>query len=692
MIVPAFADGRKRLLTHGSQWTAQEDFTDTTILQGFQDSLIRSAAHPSPQNQFFGLSLREIIHEFRHQTLVLVKCLLLQRKMLFFSTKCERVCMLQFALLSLLPGLTAHLEGAAHPSLEIVPSKTSDASSKTARAELLESFGQPLPIFSRGAFFSPYTPLQHLDMLASYSTKSYVVGSTNSLLLQQQSRYADLMVNLDTEPYSITIFSPSLKAALALSAADRRWIDNLCQQVMETWDPENPARPKGMGYAGSEEHILAQFEEYVLSLCSSMVYQVYRERTDGTVQSVLWKDEAAQSQTQETGQETGVVSVRDTKEPPELEDSTKREKTESMNDDANATAAGRTSSATQSRSSSQAARLRAHMRTSSLDAHLPPADLANNAIDFRPEFLAAWRETRNFELFLASLPAETLSVASAPADSSLATDARRPRIFDLIPPAHPTGGGLNIDDVQRRLQQGIEDFKTAYKVDERYKETRENVGKAIEAGREKWGKWWSDMEERRRKAQSENARPVEVSAAAADVDATTAASAQTGEGGGVKSAAAGTPGGAGAGGGGGGGATWAAAFRERASKVQKPDPAAVQAAAKENAAKAGAYLSSWGSWARDKSRDWQQARKSEEGVAAAAAAVPAGSTNAAAAAMSTSSVAVGASASANAAVGSTSTSTQSAPVAAQEGSSGNLEVEPAVKPKRQSVGKFTEDL
>jgi hypothetical protein len=595
--------------------------------------------------------------------------------MLFFSTKCERVCMLQFALLSLLPGLTAHLEGAAHPSLEIIPSKTNDASnSKTARTELLESFGQPLPIFSRGAFFSPYTPLQHLDMLASYSTKSYVVGSTNSLLLQQQSRYADLLVNLDTEPYSITIFSPSLKSALALSAADRRWIDNLCQQVMETWDPENPARPKGMGYAGSEEHILAQFEEYVLSLCSSMVYQVYRERTDGTVQSVLWKDEAAQTHTQpqEAGQETGVVSVRDAKEPPELEDSGRREKRELTQDNQDDTAAGRTSSATQSRSSSQAARLRAHMRTSSLDAHLPPADLANNAIDFRPEFLAAWRETRNFELFLGSLPAETLSVASlAPADPSLASDARRPRIFDLIPPAHPTGGGLNIDDVQRRLQQGIEDFRTAYKVDERYKETRENVGKAIEAGREKWGKWWSDMEERRRKAQSENARPGDVPAAAADVDAA-ASSGQGGEG--VKSAAGNAGAGAGAAGG-----TWAAALRERAAKVQKPDPAAVQAAAKENAAKAGAYLSSWGSWARDKSRDWQT-RKSEEGVGPS---VPG------AAASTSSSTAAGATASA--AVDSTSATAATMPAPAVQ-TSANLEVEPTVKPKRQSVGKFTEDL
>ena len=76
----------------------------------------------------------------------------------------------------------------------------------------------------------PYAPLQHLDLLAAYETKSYVVGSTNSLLLQQKERYADLLVNLD-EQNSITILSTSLRQALQLSAADRRWIDLLADKV-----------------------------------------------------------------------------------------------------------------------------------------------------------------------------------------------------------------------------------------------------------------------------------------------------------------------------------------------------------------------------------------------------------------------------------------------------------------------------
>ena len=47
--------------------------------------------------------------------------------------------------------------------------------------------------------FGPYTPLQQLDVLADYGTKSYLVGSTNSLLLQQKDRYSDILVNVGNQ-------------------------------------------------------------------------------------------------------------------------------------------------------------------------------------------------------------------------------------------------------------------------------------------------------------------------------------------------------------------------------------------------------------------------------------------------------------------------------------------------------------
>jgi hypothetical protein len=136
--------------------------------------------------------------------------------------------------------------------------------------------GLPLQLFGTGSLFGPYTPLQQLDMLADQDTKSYIVGSTNSLLLQQRDRYSDVLVNLDDHTVNIT--SSSLRQASMLSTPDRRWIDFLTQTVQDTWDESNPSRPKDHGFAGSEEFIRMQFEDYLLALLASVKYKLYMEK------------------------------------------------------------------------------------------------------------------------------------------------------------------------------------------------------------------------------------------------------------------------------------------------------------------------------------------------------------------------------------------------------------------------------
>ncbi|KAL8788806.1 MAG: hypothetical protein Q9213_001477 [Squamulea squamosa] len=196
--------------------------------------------------------------------------------MLFFGTRCERLCMMQFSLISLIPLLLSQLHDCASPDLDARASDSLPPSSlKTSdRSSLLAYMGLPLHIFGRGSLFGPYTPLQQLDILADHDrTKSYIVGSTNSLLLQQKDRYSDILINLDDS--SISFSSPSLRTALVLSAADRRWIDFLTQTVTSTWDPKNPSRPSTLAYMGSEEFIRLQFEEYVLALLASVKQHLY---------------------------------------------------------------------------------------------------------------------------------------------------------------------------------------------------------------------------------------------------------------------------------------------------------------------------------------------------------------------------------------------------------------------------------
>lgn len=269
----------------------------------------------------------------------------------------------------------------------------------------------------------------------------------------------------------------------------------MTQTVLDTWDPENPSRPKNHGYAGSEDAIRLQFEEYILSLLSSTAYQLHHAAN-----------------------------------PP---DPTKQDE----------------------------------------HGYPDPLEAAN---DFNMEYLTMWRQTNNFALF------DRLTSGS--------------RIFDITEPRHPTAGGLNIEDVQRRLQQSVADLH----LDERM----QNLNRTIATGREKVGagihKIWADyqtMREQRAQPQprtredtamrgsTESSRPTQ-STEAADKPASPTTATSVGGG-------------------------WASTLRERASKiqVQRPDTTQVQAAAKENAAKAGAYLSSWGSWAKERGKEWQEGRK-----------------------------------------------------------------------------------
>jgi len=51
------------------------------VLQRFQESLVQDTLRSEEErDQYFGLSLRELVHTYKWQTLVLFKCLLLQPK------------------------------------------------------------------------------------------------------------------------------------------------------------------------------------------------------------------------------------------------------------------------------------------------------------------------------------------------------------------------------------------------------------------------------------------------------------------------------------------------------------------------------------------------------------------------------------------------------------------------------------
>jgi hypothetical protein len=206
-------------------------------------------------------------------------------------------------------------------------------------------------------------------------------------LLQQKDRYSDILINLDEDTINIT--SPSLRSALVLSHADRRWIDFVTQEVNDTWDEANPQRPKTMGYRGSEEFIRLQFEEYLLSLISSVKYRNYLVQNTHNPKATLSHIEGDPSR------------------------------------------------------------------------------------DFGDEWIEFWMKTDNYRLWNAN------------------TDSH---LFDIVEPRHPCAGGLSIDDVQRRIQQQVQDLH----LDEKFAVGKEVLGRNLAAGREKastlFNKFYADME------------------------------------------------------------------------------------------------------------------------------------------------------------------------------------------------------
>lgn len=185
------------------------------------------------------------------------------------STPVEQLCTFQYSLVALIPELLTQLEDAASPELdERSKTATRPTSLRTSdKASLLRYLGLPLNVFGQGSFFQPYLPLQQLDML---KTHSFLVGTTNSIFQQQRDCPIDVLVNLDTA--SVEVLDPKLVPLLNLTAADRKWIDEIVQIVDGSYSEKDPATPIGMSFVGSEDFLRAKFEDYICSLLACVKF------------------------------------------------------------------------------------------------------------------------------------------------------------------------------------------------------------------------------------------------------------------------------------------------------------------------------------------------------------------------------------------------------------------------------------
>ncbi|KAF9644067.1 hypothetical protein BDM02DRAFT_3122485 [Thelephora ganbajun] len=262
---PLFGPIRDRLGVVTLALFEQRDFSNLQILTDFYKSLELSLkSHLTTSGLYMGTSLRDLVHVFRQRTLILLKALMLQKRIMFYGHPLERLCTYQYSLVTLMPGLLQNLEDCGSPPLAARASTLMRPSSlKTSdHKSMMAYLGLPLDLFGKDAFFQPYLPLQQLDMIKE--SKSWLCGTTNSIVGQQKE--IDLFV--DTETGIVEFRDYQLEKSAGLTAADRKWMDDIIKDVNEGWD-EDGQRTQ---FRGSDDYLRQKFEEYISGALASIKY------------------------------------------------------------------------------------------------------------------------------------------------------------------------------------------------------------------------------------------------------------------------------------------------------------------------------------------------------------------------------------------------------------------------------------
>ncbi|KAF5344864.1 hypothetical protein D9758_011603 [Tetrapyrgos nigripes] len=276
---PLFGPIRDKLGVVTTALFHQRDFSETQILDDFEAGLEPSLRSQLTESALYmGTNLRELVHTFRHRTLILVKALLLQKRIMFYGHPVERLCTYQYSLICLIPGLLQTLDDCGSPPLASrAPTLSRPMSLRTSDSKSMMAYkGMPLDIFGKDAFFQPYLPLQQLDILKE--TKSWLCGSTNSIVTQQKE--IDLLVNTETGTFEFR--DPKVERSAGLTAADRKWIDDIVRDVNETWEDEDPTRSSGMQFKGSEDYLRVKFDEYISAALATVRYRDFAAKGDST--------------------------------------------------------------------------------------------------------------------------------------------------------------------------------------------------------------------------------------------------------------------------------------------------------------------------------------------------------------------------------------------------------------------------
>ncbi|KAJ3205417.1 Unconventional myosin-Ie [Entophlyctis luteolus] len=263
---PVLGSVRTKLGLVTQAFFGQRDFSKMDIVETLLTSLEMSLQSPIPDSTLYsGISLRELVNKFKQKTLQLLKLLLLEKRVLFYGPKVEPLSSYQYSLISLMPDLLRHLHDVGAPTLSYETEESPDGTNNLSQdgfQQKIKCLGLPLRIFGQGAFFQPYIPLQQIDVIMAPETKSFLVGTSNSIFLHNKHAAIDAIVNC--EKGTIEVIDPVLMSALQLTSADKRFIDG--SHLLHV---DDPTLNQQIEFEGSDEDIRSRFESYLFSFLIS---------------------------------------------------------------------------------------------------------------------------------------------------------------------------------------------------------------------------------------------------------------------------------------------------------------------------------------------------------------------------------------------------------------------------------------
>ena len=214
---PLFGTLMIKLLPTTHAFFNQKNFSDTKILEEFYNSTNQVGSKQIKYSDFYtGFDMKRIVIYWKQNILSILKLILMEGKIMIYSTKASKVSTFVLTLLSLLPG-AVNLNSEENEKIQKVLSHFKD-------------YGLPLKLFNSRCVLLPLSTLDDLDLLSE--CKGFLVGCTNQLLMQYPKIKLDWVLNLDdgTTEYRKTDL---WKIAKAITSTEKHFINSLVKELKQ---------------------------------------------------------------------------------------------------------------------------------------------------------------------------------------------------------------------------------------------------------------------------------------------------------------------------------------------------------------------------------------------------------------------------------------------------------------------------